>query len=265
MREIKQRLSGRGLKGLKLVLVPGSKRFAVMAKASPWQRVDEFVPKTTFTAQDLQLIGSKRGATDYAPHTSVIALAGVDRQMVREIGRFDSVGRHAERNFAQDLEARWGEYVRSYYSEVKGVSPERAQGKHRFEFLAKITRGPCGECTSALLTTRARIRTAAARTYPNVTVDLVIRSTGAYGKVGYTYSDPNRGPIRNEPGNPRAGQFQIWRLLQQGISVGILTLDDPATQAVQDTLDGRRQWYIGKVNQELRDLLNAIKNRTVTF
>jgi len=116
-----------------------------------------------------------------------------------------------------------------------------------------------------MLAARSRIRADAARKYPNVTVNLAIRTTGVYGKTGYTYDDPTRGPIRNEPGSPRAGQFQIWRLLQQGVSVGVLTLDDPAAKALRDQLDGRRTWYIGKVNRELRDLLNAIKNKTVTF
>lgn len=282
MRDLRTDLASSGLKGLKLVLNPGTRKFEVWATASPWQKIDEFAPKTTFSAYDLKLIPEKKGGDDYAAHSSVIASVSVDGSMVREIGRFDSVRAHAEMNFARKLTTSWPDHVGSYYKQERGAAakangagtggatgsgaePATPEPNHSFRFLAKVTRGPCGPCTTELVGLKEHLRTAVPRRYPHATADLAVEATGVYAKHGYAYRDQEHGLAVNRPGDPQAGQLQIWRMLKAGIDVGVLTLDDVTSKAVADQLSGRQRWYLGKVNDELRQLLAAIKAGTKTF
>jgi hypothetical protein len=188
-----------------------------------------------------------------------------------EIGRFDSTGGYAERKAADAIRASWAQYLQSYWAQVganrrwqTGAAGPQQPG-HSVVFSILISRGPCGDCVTALIETRDAVRSAITGQYPGVDVRLRVRVPGVYGNLGYTWTDDQRGTMKNEPGDLRAGQFQVWRLLQQGVDVGILKLDDATVQAISNQLDGKQQWYIGTINRELRNLLTGIKNGSISF
>ncbi|MFI8438952.1 hypothetical protein ACIGJO_35540 [Streptomyces sp. NPDC079020] len=265
-RGIRNQFRRAGLHGLKLMLDGG--RFRIWVRASPWQPIGSFKPSATFTAEDLALTSSQRGADDYATHTALIAHLAYNTSDVREICRRNSGnGRHAEIKFTNLIENRWLQYVESHPScSQKSVAPD--QGEPRFTFVVRVTRAPCSNCTTELIRVRNKIRQEASTLHPPIKVDLAVRAVAVYGGKD-RWTSPSGTTYVNQPGDPQAGKAQISRLLDNGISVGLLTLTDVTTQAAAAHLTQLQHAYIaheeeGK-NKELKSLIDAIRRKKISF
>ncbi|MFE7618223.1 hypothetical protein, partial [Streptomyces sp. NPDC057496] len=264
--EIRNQFRRNGLHGLRIMLTGG--RFQVWASASPWQSIGSFKPSTTFTAEDLALTNSRHGADDYAQHTALIAHLAYNTSEAREVCRYKSGnGVHAEIKFLELIKGEWLQYVNSHPSRNKNTTAGD-RGSQNFTFVARITRGPCSNCTTELIKTRQIIQEEALKVRPPVNVDIAVRAVGVYGgsdqwtsRSGTTYT--------NQRGDSAAGRAQIQRLLEEGISVGLLTLTDVTTQAAAAKLTQLQHDYIadpeeGK-NKELKALIDGIKAGEITF